>query len=177
MLYWGFAFEAYNGRLFNGERSMTTAGNLPKPILSAMELFEKTGDTVLKTDGVKNGGPMGLLATADAASGKTVQLIAYHFDEQAPEDGTPREVSISIEALDGREVSFECYKLDRTNSTYGEWVRQGCPETPDKADMDALMAAASPVPTTFSVPITDGRAEVKLTLEASSMVMLCGKIN
>ena len=182
MLYWGFSFEAYNGLLFNGERSLTTAGDLPKPILTAMELLEKTGNTVLPTDGVKNGGPVGLLATAERSAlcpeeDNTVQLTLYHFDEQAPDSGAPEEVSVCIDGLTGQGVSFECYTIDRESTTYGEWVRQGSPETPDKADMEALMAAAAPTPTTLCVPIIDGKADIKLTLKPSSMLLLNGLIS
>ena len=173
MLYWGFSFEAYNGRLFHGERSLTTAGDLPKPILTAMELFEKTGDRVLKTDGTKNGGSLGLLATAGDG---TLQLVAYHFDEQDPYGAAPREVSISVDGLTGQRVRFACYTLDRDSTAYAEWVRQGSPDTPDQADMAALMAAATPTPTMLTVPITEGRAEVRVMLAASSLLLLCGEI-
>lgn len=176
MLYWGFSYEAYNGLLFNGERSLTTAGDLPKPILTAMELLERTSGTVLKTDGQPNGGPIGLLATADPDR-RTLELLAYHFDEQAPYEGAPREVTVAVEALRGREVSFSCYRIDRDTTAYSEWVRQGCPETPDKADMAALAAAAEPTPTPLSVPVRDGRAEVRLTLAPSTMLLLTGRID
>ena len=175
MLYWGFSFEAYNGRLFNGERSLTTAGDLPKPILTAMELLERTGGTVLSAEGAPNGGPLGLLATADPAEG-TLQLLAYHFDEQAPYDGGDKEVTVTVDGLDGSLVSFACYRIDKESTAYAAWVRQGCPATPAEADMDALMAAAEPVPTALCVPITEGRCELSLSLAASSMVLLCGRI-
>ena len=175
MLYWGFSFEAYNGLLFNGERSLTTAGDLPKPILTAMELLERTGGTVLSAEGAPNGGPLGLLATAEPAEG-TLQLLAYHFDEQAPYDGGDKEVTVTVDGLDGTLVSFDCYRIDKESTAYAAWVRQGCPATPAEADMDALMAAAEPVPTALCVPITEKRCELSLSLAASSAVLLCGKI-
>ena len=182
MLYWGFSFEAHNGFLFNGERSLTTAGDLPKPILTAMELLERTGSSILLTDGPKNGGPVGLLATAEKASACAedacrIQLIAYHLDEQAPHEGDAKEISVGIEALDGQEIAFECFTIDQDSTAYGEWVRQGCPQTPDKADMDALMKAAAPTPTTFRAPIVSGRVDLKLPLHPSSMLLLCGVIH
>jgi hypothetical protein len=175
MLYWGFSYEAHNGLLFNGERSLTTAGDLPKPILTAMELLERTGDLLLATDGKKNGGPVGFLATADADR-QALQLVAYHFDEQDPYDGADKTVDVAIEALEGREIRFECYTMDKDSTAYAAWVRQGCPETPKEADMAALMAAAEPKPTALTVPIVDGRAEIRLSLAPSSLVLLCGKI-
>lgn len=170
MLYWGFSMESYNGLLFNGERSLTTAGDLPKPILTAMELMEKTGGNVLRTDGVQNGGPVGALATGGDGE---LQLLAYYFDEQVPDAGENKTVSFRVEGLSGQAVSFQKYTIDRENNVFRAWERQGCPEVPAKADMPTLFAAAEPVPEAVTVPVKDGCAEVELTLSPSSFILLC----
>ncbi len=173
MLYWGFSMESYNGRLFNGERSLTTAGDLPKPILTAMELMEKTGKNVLLTDGVRNGGPVGALSTGGDG---TIELLAYYFDEQAPYEGEEKTVTFRIEGLTGTVLRFSKYTMDRQNNAFREWERQGSPAEPEKADMQALFAVAEPMPAQIAVPIKDGCAEVKITLFPSSFALLCGEI-
>jgi hypothetical protein len=140
-----------------------------------MELFAATGDTVLAVDGVKNGGPYGLLATGTPEEGG-LELVAYRFDEQDPYEGAVREVTVTVEGLSGRALCFDCHRMDKDTTAYAEWVRQGRPKTPDKADMAALRAAAEPAPEPITVPIEGGRATLTLPLAPSTLLVLLGKV-
>ena len=173
MLYWGFSFEDFNNILFNSERSLTTAGGLAKPILTAMEIFEKTGDERLKVDGQYNGGTSGIAATKGDDS---IQIALYHFDEQEPHSEIKKTFDIDVEGLDCKSVKFEVFTMDSENNVHAEWVRQGRPETPDLADMDKLREKTELKPEVLTAEVKDGKINLNFTLPSSTFVFLDGKL-
>lgn len=142
LLYWGFAWEDYRGTLFNGNRSLTTAGHLPKPIQTGHEMLSMMGEERLKVHGPNPGGTFGVFATRTGI--RELQFIVYNFNEL--EDAPQGEdwIDIRLEGLAGAKcLEMKAYRLDREHhNTYREWQKQGSPQNPEGADMEKLAACA-----------------------------------
>ncbi|MFA6134131.1 MAG: hypothetical protein WC869_08975 [Phycisphaerae bacterium] len=178
-LYWGFAWEAYCGKMFNGNRSLTTAGNVPKPILTAYEMLARLGDHRLAVSGCRAGEPVGMIATRSGEG--QVQLLAYQYTElqESPEGSQSLEITLEGLPAGAREMSIECCFLDRDrHNTYRRWQKMGSPKDPAQADLKALMDEATLRPDcTMSCGVSGGKARFVLDLPNNGMCLVmanCG---
>jgi len=88
MLYWGFCGEDHFNLLFNGNRSLTTAYHIIKPIGTLHEMLAMMGDQLLCTEGLRPGGAGGCFA---ARGSDSVDVMLYRCDENDLEGEGPDE--------------------------------------------------------------------------------------
>lgn len=172
LLYWGGAWEAEKDQFFMGHRTLTTAGNLPKPIQTGFELLAQLGPHRIAVDGPRTGGRLGLLATK--SSEREIQMIAYNYNESDENFDIVEEVMLQISRLPDGLYDAEVYSLDRENgNTYREWIRQGSPKTSADADVGALEDTATLTSTNiFELSSDQGELNIKLSLPRHSMKLL-----
>jgi len=171
--YWGFAWEADLGVFFRGNRSLMTAGNVPKPIQTAFELLARLGKERLAVKGPRPGGRFGLLATR-AADGR-LQLLAYNYAECDDDLDRVDPVTVKIDHVEHTDsLCFNAFVLDRQHlNTYRAWEAQGRPRTVREANVAALLRVARLTPAyQVSVKVEDGRATLQLFLPRHSLVLL-----
>jgi len=149
LLYWGGAWEAEKNEFFKGHRTLTTAGNIPKPIQTGFELLAHLGDHRLEVDGPRTGGRLGVMATK--SPGDEIQMIVYNYNETDDDPAMTDQVELQITGLSDGLYDGEIYSLDsENNNTYREWIRQGSPITPDDADMLSMNMMATLSSTSMS---------------------------
>lgn len=138
MLYWGFCGEDYFDLLFNGNRSLTTAHHISKPIETAHELLAMMGDQLLLTEGLKPGSTSGCFATK---SDNDVQIMLYRFDENDLDgNGINETYNIELLGLPNRDCQADIYIMDGTHhNTYRHWQRMGAKEHLSKTEIDDLI--------------------------------------
>ncbi len=171
--YWGFAWEAELGEFFRGNRTLTTAGNVPKPIQTAFELLARLGSERLAVGGPRPGGRYGVLATRSRTG--RLQLLVYNYAESDDDLARTDLVTVTLRHLRSTpRVSFNVYVLDRKHlNTYRAWQAQGEPKTVGEADVNALLRATQLRPGyRISAPIRDGEATLELFLPRHSLVLL-----
>lgn len=172
LLYWGGAWEAEKDEFFMGHRTLSTAGDIPKPIQTGYEMLAQLEDTRLDVDGPRVGGRLGILATK--SSKKDIQLIAYNYNETDDNLTISDEIEISINGLGDGNYMVSEYSLDRgNNNTYREWQRQGSPKKSKDADLVKLREAADlSVTNSYEIKSENGLAELKMKLRRHSMRLL-----
>jgi len=177
LLYWGGAWEAEKDEFFMGHRTLSTAGNIPKPIQTGYEMLAQLGDKRLKVDGPRIGGRLGILATK--SSKREIQLIVYNYNETDDNLTISDELQIKLSGLKNGNYSIKEYALDReNNNTYREWQRQGSPKTSKDADLYSLNKAAELSVSTSSEVITDnGEIELGMKISRHSMKLIKIEIN
>lgn len=174
LLYWGGAWEAEKDRFFLGNRGLTTAGNIPKPIQTGYEMLAQLGRDRIQVSGPRIGRRYGVLATK--SPNNEVQLIVYNYNETDYDFSLSDEIQIEIAGLIKGNYSFEEYSLDReNNNTYREWQKQGSPLTSKDADLKNLQKAAD-LTLTNSEKIKTENGEIKLKMELPRYSMKLIKI-
>ncbi len=137
LLYWGFNWEAELNIPFNGNRELTTAGNIPKPILTGYEMLAKLGNQRLKVTGPKPGGRLGVLAAKKC--NKHLQFIVYNYNETDTDLSIQDRLSITLDKLEGTSATIRAYKMDRdSHNTYRAWQQMGSPTTFTIEQIDQL---------------------------------------
>lgn len=172
LLYWGGAWEAEKDEFFLGNRGLTTAGNIPKPIQTGYEMLAQLGDERIEVSGPRIGGRIGVLATR--SSEKEIQLIVYNYDETDDELNKADKIDIQISGLAKGSYTVEEYSLDReNNNTYREWEKQGSPKTSKDADLLKLKGAADlSVTKSTQKKSTDGEMELNFKLPRHSIKLI-----
>lgn len=174
-LYWGFAEEdetVYEGhRPFNGNRSLTTAHHIPKPVQTAQELLSRLGVEFLQTDGYTDN-TLGCIAARDA---DTVQALLYNFCEEDPDGENPaRKGTVTLEALEDGEYRISCIRLDQEHhNTYEAWIRAGSPmDLSDKAFDKIRDAAKLCEDETWTAAAVHGKLTLSLTVPSCGAALL-----
>ncbi|NQU53757.1 MAG: hypothetical protein HQ522_14605 [Bacteroidetes bacterium] len=172
LLYWGGAWEAEKDGFFLGNRGLTTAGNIPKPIQTGYEMLAQLGEARIDVSGSRIGRRYGVLATK--SSNKEVQLIVYNYNETDDDLSIYDDVEIKISGMAKGNCSIEEYSLDRkNNNTYREWQKQGSPKTSKDADLKSLQKAADlSVTKSSKVKTEDGEIGLKIKLPRHSMKLI-----
>ena len=172
LLYWGFAIEASQAEPFLGQRTLTTAGNVPKPILTGYEMLARLGDTRLKVEGHMPGARLGILATR--SPGSNLALMVYNYEEC--DDGYDQvdPVEIHLENVDAGALTLRAYPLDRKHhNTFRKWRELGAPEALTDRSRRELLNAGNIEPTkTETIAVTAKRASIQLKLHRHTMVLL-----
>ncbi|MBT3384666.1 MAG: hypothetical protein HN778_13275 [Prolixibacteraceae bacterium] len=176
LLYWGGAWEAEKDSFFLGNRGLTTAGNIPKPIQTGYEMLALLGDKRIDVSGPRIGRRYGVLATK--SSNEEVQLIVYNYNETDNDLSILDNIDIEISGLTKGNYLVEEYSLDReNNNTYREWERQGSPKTSKDADLKRLKEAADLSVTNSSEKKNEkGKFELNLKLPRHSMMLVKIKV-
>ncbi|MEM8895886.1 MAG: hypothetical protein AAGC88_14990, partial [Bacteroidota bacterium] len=142
LLYWGFVGEAEKDVFFNGERELTTAGNIPKPVQTGFEMLAKLKENRLLVKRSKKDGHMGLLATSSES--QDISFIVYNYEEDERDLEMTDKISIQLKGLSpNSSYRLVVTKLDReANNTYAAWEQLGRPNTSQEADLTTLMKAS-----------------------------------
>lgn len=172
LLYWGGAWEAEKDEFFLGNRGLTTAGNIPKPIQTGYEMLAQLGENRIEVSGPRIGSRIGVLATR--SSDKEIQMIIYNYNETDDELTILDNIDIQISGLVIGDYTIEEFSLDRkNNNTYRTWEKQGSPKTSKDADLESLRKAADlSVTNSFRLKNTDNDLELKLKLPRHSMKLI-----
>jgi len=172
MLYWGFTYEARQEVPFLGQRSLTTAGNVPKPILAGYELMARLGETRLKVDGHMPGARLGGLATRGADG--ALALLVYDYEETDDDLDFTDSVEIRLANVEGDSITAALTRLDRANNnTYRTWQKLGEATPLTEEIVAALQEASRLTPTErHAVPVSDGAAVLSLELKRHSMLLV-----
>lgn len=177
LLYWGGAWEAEKDEFFMGHRTLTTAGNIPKPIQTGYEMLAQLGDERINVNGPRIGGRLGILATK--SSEKEIEMIVYNYNETDDDLSLSDNIKIDITGLTNGNYKIEEYSLDReNNNTYREWQKQGSPKTSKDADLKSMRKTADLSVTKSSRGKTkDGKIGLKMKLPRHSMKLIKININ
>lgn len=171
LLYWGFANEDFFGKLFNGNRSLTTKYNLCKPIQTAHEMLSLFGKNFVETN-VIAGGDDGVIATADENG---AQALVYFFNEfDVERQFPPREYNVQFNGLVDGKYLLKLYTMDDThNNTYRLWQRLGCPSNPTQEQLDMLYKEQDvSADVEKEVEVKDGIFNYSTTLSSVSMKLI-----
>jgi len=170
LLFWGACFNASMPTMFIGSRDLTTAGNVPKPILTGWEMLTRLGGSFLRVEGPMVGGRHGLLAAKD---NRGIQLLAYNFNETDDDEGREDTIEITIDALPARAYSVQETRLDKfCHNTYREWERLGSPVNADERTVAVLMETAELNPNhRFRQEVIQGRATLAVRIPRHGMVL------
>jgi xylan 1,4-beta-xylosidase len=170
LLFWGACFNASMPEFFIGSRDLTTAGNVPKPILTGWEMLTRLGGSFLPVEGPMVGGRHGLLAAKDE---RGIQLLVYNFNETDDDEGREDVIEIALDGLSARAYAVCETRLDRHHhNTYREWERLGSPVKADERTVAVLMATAELQPDNrFCLEATGGCARLSLRIPRHGMVL------
>lgn len=176
LLYWGGAWEAEKDEFFMGHRTLTTAGNLPKPIQTGYEMLAQLGKERLAVNGQRIGGRISVLATKSSDS--EIEMIVYNYDETDDDLSISDLVEIEISGLGDGLYSLSEYSMDReNNNTYRTWEKKGSALSSKETDMaDLEKAAELSVTKSATMESYEGKMELKLKLERHSMKLIKIKI-
>jgi len=155
-----------------GHRTLSTAGNIPKPIQTGYEMLAMLGGERLVVDGPRVGQRISTLATR--SSDHELQLLVYNYDETDDDLTISDQVSIQITGMPDGDYTVQEYSMDRqNNNTYREWQKQGSPETPKDADLERMTkAAALSITGSSTKRCVNGEVMLDLTLPRHSMVLI-----
>jgi xylan 1,4-beta-xylosidase len=170
LLFWGACFNASMPEFFIGSRDLTTAGNVPKPILTGWEMLTRLGGSFLPVEGPMVGGRHGLLAAKDE---RGIQLLVYNFNETDDDEGREDVIEIALDGLSARAYAVCETRLDRHHhNTYREWERLGSPVKADERTVAVLMATAELQPDNrFCLEATGGCARLSVRIPRHGMVL------
>jgi xylan 1,4-beta-xylosidase len=172
LLYWGGAWEAEKDEFFMGHRTLSTAGNIPKPIQTGYEMLAHLGPNRIDVKGPRKGGRHGVIATK--STGNEVQLIVYNYNETDDDLTIKDEIAIDITGLLKGEYAILEYAMDREhNNTYREWQKQGMPNSSNDADLVKLERAADlSITDSFFVKTNNGNLKFSLQMPRHSMKLI-----
>lgn len=138
LLYWGFSVEDSKNLVFAGHRSLSTAPNLPKPILTAFEMMALMGDEFIAADGLIPGGKLGCIAAREA---QNIQLMFYGFDESEIHPVT-YQGDYKITGIADGNYRMKTMILDlEHHNTYRKWQEKGSPRDVKDAVFDEIRKA------------------------------------
>jgi xylan 1,4-beta-xylosidase len=183
---WSFYFEGE--RLFEGTRSLFTAGEIDKPVLNAYRMLSRLGDTRLaatsthawpldRLDGENTAMPEEVDVLAAAHGRDSVQVLVWrHADDQYATDGRESAVTVDLERLPfGGEVRVEHTRIDaRHSNSHSAWQALGRPSDPTASELAAIkerqgLEAAEPV---RRERVHDGALTVHLSLPLPGVSLL-----
>jgi xylan 1,4-beta-xylosidase len=171
MLYWGFSNEDNLGLMFNGNRTLTTRGNVCKPIETAHELASMLTGDFAETN-VTPGGDEGVIASS---SENGADALIYYFNDYDVERNFPdRSYSVCFEGISDGEYTLKIYSLDdKHNNTYRLWQRLGSPEEPNEEEL-ALLHKEQEISSDFEadVKVSGGSFKYKISLSTMSAKLI-----
>ena len=172
LLYWGGAWEAEKDEFFKGHRTLTTAGNIPKPIQTGYEMLSHLGDERIDVKGPRIGGRHGILATKSNTG--EVQLIVYNYDETDEDITISESFQIEVSGLTDGGLVVEEFSMDHmNNNTYRTWQRQGTPKTSKAADLHELERAAElSITKSRNMSSANGSLTLNIELQRHSMKLI-----
>jgi xylan 1,4-beta-xylosidase len=129
MLYWGFSGEDEKGKMFIGNRELTTGGNTPKPILTGFELLAKLKENRLKVSGNRPGYRVGIIPTGDKNG---VAFALYNFNETDDNFSIADTTTVVLKNMNpSKRYKLTTYLLDqKTNNSYSSWMNTGSVAVP-----------------------------------------------
>jgi hypothetical protein len=172
LLYWGGAWEAEKAEFFLGHRTLTTAGNIPKPIFTAYEMLAMLGENRIAVDGPPKGGRLGVIASS--SSNKEIQMIAYNYNETDEALSISDTISINISGLAKGDYIVDEYNLDRDNhNTYRAWQKMVSPQHGNDTIINKLQKVAKlTVNNTYEKKIEIQELNLRLVLPRHSMKVI-----
>lgn len=164
MSYWTFSDVFEEGGVvktpFYGGFGLLAEDSLPKPAFNAFKLLHHLGDTRIPIDS-KNA-----LVTRRADGSLVIAVWNLSLPE---EKGTEREFTLQLKGLSGaHHATVNILDADH-GSLLPAYAAMGSPTNPTPAQIKSLRAAAE-LPPPQSLPIRDGRVELKLAPKALALV-------
>uniref|UniRef100_UPI0032165065 GH39 family glycosyl hydrolase n=1 Tax=uncultured Draconibacterium sp. TaxID=1573823 RepID=UPI0032165065 len=177
LLYWGGAWEAEKGEFFMGHRTLTTAGNIPKPILTAYEMLALLGENRIAVHGPRKGNRIGIIASSTINN--EIKLLAYNYNETDDDLSLSDTIEINISGLVNRDYIVEEYNLDRDNhNTYRAWQEMKSPKLANNTIIDKLQKVAELTANkTYERNIKNQEVELSLVIPRHSMTLISLKEN
>ena len=172
LLYWGFCGEDHFNNIFNGNRSITTAHHILKPIGTMFDILSLLSENIVHTKGLKPGGDSGCLAAANEHS---VEALVYKFTEYDVEGkGESESFSLSFKDLEDGRYYVQYYLMDKIiNNSFRLWENMGRKknltdfEKERIKNMGELTVSYSDV-----VNVKNSEAQIELILNAQSLVLV-----
>ncbi|MGC5167486.1 GH39 family glycosyl hydrolase [Luteimicrobium sp. DT211] len=176
--YWTFCdvFEEENvpTSIFHGGFGMLTHRQVKKPTYHLYAFLARMGTDVLAR-GEDH------LVTRDAASGR-VTVLAWQpvggSDDPTEPDSHAVRLSVPVgPARPGGTAPATTYAHrsdvdDESGNAFTAWQRLGRPASPTLRQLDTLHEAAEPVRSHASLPVTDGRVDLALTLRRHGVTLV-----
>ena len=132
-----FASDAFyfpGFRIFEGQRTLFTAGEIEKPILNAYRLLGKLGTERLEF--VTSGSDQ--INGLASRKGDKIQVLVYNFSENV-DNRESINTEISVTLPDSRPYRLTHFRIDENHSNaYTIWKSLGRPLTPDQDQMDQI---------------------------------------
>lgn len=148
-LAWAFEFEPE--RCFEGTRAFTTQG-IEKPLFNLFKCYTMLGSKRIALESSRGLNPLDYTdkngydagteingwATQRDDGSYAILLYAHHDDWDIDDEYA---VHFTLDGLDSNAVRLTHYRIDGTHSNaHTEWKRQGSPDWPDDAQMQAIKA-------------------------------------
>jgi xylan 1,4-beta-xylosidase len=164
LLYWGFAGEAEKDAFFVGERELTTAGNIPKPIQTGFEMLARLKENRLAVERSEKDNHLGLLATGSAE--QEISFLLYNYEENERDLDRADASRVTIQGL-RPEAAYTISEISldaSTHNTYAAWQKLGSPPSSRGVDITSLESASSLQPAPEITRMSDGEGSLSLTL-------------
>lgn len=175
--YWTFCdvFEEENipTSIFHGGFGMLAHRQVKKPTYHLYAFLARMGADVLARGGDH-------LVTRDASSGRVTVLawqpVGGTDDPAEPETHTLR-LSVPVGPAGGGPAPATAYAHrsdvdDESGNAFTAWRRLGRPASPTLRQLDTLHEAAEPGRSHSSLPVTDGRVDLTLTLRRHGVTLV-----
>ncbi|MBW7998272.1 MAG: hypothetical protein FVQ81_17215 [Candidatus Glassbacteria bacterium] len=165
-------------RLFEGQRTLFTAGGIRKPIYCANKLLALLGsDELVVNCGPEKPKELGVLATRNTreAVKNTYRILLFNFDQaQNHSDTIAVKLSI-IDADPGDDLFLDHWRIDREHSnSYRAWLAMGSPlhPTPDQMVWLEVRGHKETLSSNEEFEVTDGVLRIEIELPPHSVSLL-----
>jgi xylan 1,4-beta-xylosidase len=182
---WAFTFAEQPW--FNGLRALTT-NEVALPVLNTFELFARLGRRRVAVDApamfpvdaiignsVRGEPDLGAVASLDAA-GARLTILLWNYHDVAGGYDDHRDVQLLLTGLPrlARHAKALEYTIDETSgNAYSAWLAMGSPQSPSKAQIARLHAAAKMRPVSRELERTSaGVAGLQLKLPRQSVKLI-----
>jgi len=124
-------------RVFEGQRTLFTAGDIDKPIFNSLRMLGEMGTEKIRFESPE-GTNIGGFASRNAK--EEVQVLVYNFREET-DYSESHEVDLRIAAPGHEAYLISHYRIDRGHSNaYSVWKSLGSPVLPDEEQFSAIRA-------------------------------------
>lgn len=122
-----FYFEG--SRIFEGQRTLITADDIEKPILNALRMLGRMGNTRLHLTRTENGSVDGFAARSDTGE---IQVLVYNWVE-AFDFKDIKKLNLALRNLPSKHYTLTHYRIDdRHSNAHTVWRSLGEPLIPDR---------------------------------------------
>jgi xylan 1,4-beta-xylosidase len=162
----------YEGsRIFEGQRTLITADDIEKPILNALRMLGKMGNTRIPFAISETGSVDGFASRSDDGE---VQVQVYNWDEGFDLKDTTQ-VNLSIKGLVAESYTLTHYRIDHQHSNaHNVWRSLGEPLIPDENQLAQIRKrqGLEMLEPTSILMVKDGDVTISLELPPYSVSLI-----